>query len=215
MSREEQLKHFVRNLILLIRFENFIKDSFFWHKFDRLVNDLAFNYIILLSDKDNVTQYLECSERCLGILENLLDTLHEMTYLNFLQTTPLSIRMEIGILKIKLDIIRSKKTQSLKPNEKSNEKSKNNLSSTQNLVNKKETLHNNIRNRSVTGLNESKKKMLDFIKSYPERRTKDLIYEFNTISSRTVKRNLTDLLQAGLLKRRVESGATYYSIIEI
>lgn len=205
MKGEEQLNHFVKSLILLIRFENFIKDSFFWHKFDRLINDLAVNYIMLLNDKNNAAQYLERSEKCLGIIENLLDTLHEMAYLNFLQISPLSIRMEMSILKVKLDIIKLKKDHNSKLDR---ELKKNNLNPDQGIS--KEIFRNHVRNKS-NKLHESKKRLLEFIKSYPDRRTKDLIYEFNTVSSRTVKRNLTELLQAGLLKKRIENGAVYYS----
>ena len=59
-------------------------------------------------------------------------------------------------------------------------------------------------------LNKSKKKILEFIKSYPNIRTKDIITEFNVLSNRTVKRNLTDLLRTGLIKKRVDNKAVYY-----
>ncbi len=205
MEKGEQLSRFIKSLTLWIRFENFIKDSFFWHKFDRLINDLAVSYIMLLNDRSSAAQYLERSEKCLGIVENLLDTLHEVIYLNFLQASPLSIRIEMSILKTKLDIIKLKKAYGSKSEErfkKSNSNTKQNVS--------EEISQNSVRSRK-NKLNDSKKRLLEFIKSYPDKRARDLIYEFNTVSSRTIKRNLTELLRAGLLKKRIEDGAVYYS----
>ena len=59
-------------------------------------------------------------------------------------------------------------------------------------------------------INPNKKKILDFIKSFPNTRTKDIIYEFNSISDRTVKRNLTELAREGLIRRKVDNKAVYY-----
>ncbi|HEY4504223.1 MAG TPA: hypothetical protein VJI73_00440, partial [Candidatus Paceibacterota bacterium] len=68
--------------------------------------------------------------------------------------------------------------------------------------------------RGTKGLNPSKQKILEFIKSYPNTRTKDIINEFNALSDRTVKRSLTELMQIGLLKKKIENKAVYYSIVD-
>ena len=63
-------------------------------------------------------------------------------------------------------------------------------------------------------LNQSKLKILNFIKSYPDTRAKDIINEFSALSDRTVKRNLTELLKMRMIKKRVDNKATYYSHAE-
>ena len=74
-----------------------------------------------------------------------------------------------------------------------------------------------INKKSITknsNLTESKKRILEYIKSYPNTRTKDIIYEFSALSDRTVKRNLTDLIKSGLVRKRVDNKAVYYYLSE-
>ena len=60
-------------------------------------------------------------------------------------------------------------------------------------------------------LNPNKEKILNFIKKSPNARTKDIIHEFNALSDRTVKRNLGELLRVGLINKKIENKAVYYS----
>lgn len=60
-------------------------------------------------------------------------------------------------------------------------------------------------------LTDTKKRILDFIRQRPEVRTKDLIEEFSSISGRTIKRNLKELVMSGELTKRAEHKAVFYS----
>ena len=58
-------------------------------------------------------------------------------------------------------------------------------------------------------LSENKQKILTYIKRAPAR-AKDIVDEFSVLSSRTVKRSLSELMQAGLVKRKVEDRGVFY-----
>ena len=131
----------------------------------------------------------------------------ELLYLGFLNNSPLLLSLKIDLLLIKLEILKSKaKVSRLEEN-----------SSRQERDNSQEDIKANVPDvrkytKNEDQLNKSQQKIFEFIKSFPERRTKDIIYEFNVLSGRSVKRNLNDLLQAGLIKRRIENKAVYYSV---
>jgi len=59
-------------------------------------------------------------------------------------------------------------------------------------------------------LNQNKKKILTFIKQSPAR-TKDIVYEFGVLSSRTVKRSLRELIEAGLVKKETRDRGVIYT----
>lgn len=56
----------------------------------------------------------------------------------------------------------------------------------------------------------NKEKIYDYIRRFPDARTKEIIEEFNILSGRTVKRNLKELIQEGLISKRSDAGAVYY-----
>ena len=57
----------------------------------------------------------------------------------------------------------------------------------------------------------NKERIFNFIQKTQEVRTKDIMSEFNILSSRTVKRNLKELTDQGFVKKIVEAGAVYYT----
>jgi DNA-binding MarR family transcriptional regulator len=61
-------------------------------------------------------------------------------------------------------------------------------------------------------LSDNQQKILSFIRSSPDARTKDIIDEFSSLSDRTIKRNLRELADAGLITRRAGLRAAFYSI---
>lgn len=58
--------------------------------------------------------------------------------------------------------------------------------------------------------NSTREKILDFVRSGPGRRPKDVIDRFSALSERTVKRNLKELSEEGLIVKKSENRATYY-----
>ena len=62
-------------------------------------------------------------------------------------------------------------------------------------------------------LSENKQKILTFLKQAPAR-AKDVVDEFNVLSSRTVKRSLSELISAGLVTRRNKERGVIYTAAE-
>ena len=64
--------------------------------------------------------------------------------------------------------------------------------------------------KKEVNLSGNKQKILNYIKRSPDSRTKDIIYEFSVLSERTVKRNLKELVNDGLVKKSSKDKAVYY-----
>ena len=152
----------------------------------------------------SVAQYQVLLERHLASIDSLRDVLKEFQYLDIVKNSPLLLQAELNLLNIKLEIckMKSRLISDGRGNIHSNYHQEN--------ISQENTKITKIISKKTDKLASSKKKILDFIKSYPNTRTKDIVYEFNAFSDRTVKRNLTDLLRAGLVKKRVDNKAVYY-----
>ena len=66
------------------------------------------------------------------------------------------------------------------------------------------------KNQQSPKLNPNKSKILGFIKKSPRTRAKEVIDQFSLLSDRTVKRNLAELIQDGLIQKKLENRAVYY-----
>lgn len=208
MREEDLSRKFIKALFSLVTVRNLLADRFFYTKLTEKIFRFSLDFINLSreEDKDRVAQYKVTAEKCLTAINILTDMLTELRYLNLVPNSPAVLKTEYNLLAVKLEII--KKIGSSEDEVKENYKN----------VEQHPTLDKNIAiNNKPKGskkLTENKKKILNYIKSYPNTRTKDIIYEFNAISGRTVKRNLNDLLRAGLVRKRVDNKAVYYYINE-
>ena len=205
MDREGLSLHFIKTVLLLAKIQNLTKDSFFLDKFNSKMYNFSLSFLGLFQEESaSVAQYQVLLERHLASIDSLRDVLKEFQYLNIVKNSPLLLQVELNLLNIKLEICKRKKGSA--PNK--NEDSK--LNYREQKVNLENTKTIKIISRKNDKLASSKKKILDFIKSFPNTRTKDIVYEFNALSDRTVKRNLTGLLRAGLVKKRIDNKAVYY-----
>ena len=197
--------HFIKTVLLLGKIQSLTKDSFFLDKFSSKMYSFSLSFLRLFQEEGtDVAQYQVLLERHLADIDSLRDVLKEFQYLNIVKNSPLLLQVELNLLNIKLEICRRNKG----PIYYKNEDSKSNYR--EQKVNQENTRITGTISRKTDKLASSKKKILDFIKSYPNTRTKDIVYEFNTFSGRTVKRNLTELLRAGLVKKRIDNKAVYY-----
>ena len=205
MDREGLPLHFIKTVLLLAKIQNLTKDSFFLDKFNSKMYSFSLSFLGLSQEeRADVAQYQVLLERHLASIDSLRDVLKELQYLNIVKNSPLLLQVELNLLNIKLEMCKRKNGQA----SDKNEESKSNYR--EQKVNRENTKTIKISSRKNDKLASSKKKILDFIKSFPNTRTKDIVYEFNALSGRTVKRNLTDLLRAGLVKKRIDNKAVYY-----
>jgi hypothetical protein len=205
MDREGLPLHFIKTVLLLAKIQNLTKDSFFLDKFNSKIYSFGLSFLELFQGESaSVAQYRVLLERHLASIDSLRDVLKEFQYLGIVKDAPLLLEVELSLLDIKLEIYRRKKGSILE------DISNDNSSHHEPKVSQKNTEIIRVVTKKNNKLASSKKKILDFIKSYPNTRTKDIVYEFNVLSDRTVKRNLTDLLRAGLVKKRIDNKAVYY-----
>ena len=198
------LKKFIRTLILLIEARSLVKDEFFQNKLNNKIVDLGVDILNfqLGEDRNNFSQRQLITEKSLTKIAELTESLKEMEYLNLIKNRPLLLKTEYGLLDIKFFILKTIKNVYFLKEEKSEHAKRA-------VVDKKNAGFKNEFKKNYE-LTDTKKKILDFIKSYPNTRTKDRIYELNMISGRTIKRNLIDLLKSGFLSKRVDNKAVYY-----
>ncbi len=203
MRKEETISNFVNTLVLLSRQNNLIGDKFFSDKFGNKIYYFAESFVVWQKgNKANVAQYKNDLEKVIRNLEELLEELESLNYLKFISISPLFFEVEKNLLNLKLNVIKSKAIEQNLVTENIPE----------NLKELKKEAKISFKNPVTPQikLNQSQKKILEFIKSSPDIRTKDIISEFSVLSDRTVKRNLTDLLHSGFIKKRVDNKAVYY-----
>ncbi len=79
-------------------------------------------------------------------------------------------------------------------------------------LSKTESPKNNVLPAKQT-LPTTPQKILDFVRQAPERRAKEIVDEFSALSGRTVKRGLKELSEKGLIVRKEQNNAVYYSAV--
>lgn len=195
--------NFTATIILLARICNLVGDKFFYDKFENKMRILLEDSIFLFGrGGDSVAQRQVLNERVLKSLNDVLEIIDELEYLSFLKASPLILEARKNLLLLKFEAVKSGgeliNISAKKPEKHAEEKQMDDQ------IAQAKPVRKNLR------LNQSKKKILEFIKASPNTRTKDIISEFNAMSDRTVKRNLTDLLHSGFIKKRVDNKAVYY-----
>jgi|SRR3989338_7974893 len=206
---DDTLNNFIKAVVALIKIRSRLRDKFFNKKIGKMIHALMGDYIkFMTADREDIIRDTS-KERFIDDLDRLTDLLSDLNYLGLLKTSPLFLGANKLLLLLKLQVI--KRDNMRKPNLKTGSE---NIKGTEIENYKNKNLNRHRPERGTKGLNPSKQKILEFIKSYPNTRTKDIINEFNALSDRTVKRSLTELMQIGLLKKKIENKAVYYSIVD-
>ncbi len=203
MDKEVLLNNFIKVLISVIKLNDQLEDRFFNDKMSQRINDFVCNFINYSStnSKENSQQRNLIFYKLFAVIDSLNELTQDMLYLNLLKTSRLLLETKKGLLQFKLELITNKELFTSKE-----------LSENKNNFPEKNTNISKIEKKIK--LNPSKQKILNFIKSSPNIRTKDIINEFSVLSDRTVKRNLTELLKTGMVKKKMDNKATYYSQTE-
>lgn len=205
MSRELDRENFITSLTSLVKIQDLLDDRFFSAKFKSKISKLTADFLAVQSgNKPSVTQ-CNLQKDFITSIDAVLELMNDLSYLQLLNVSPLFLQATKLLLTLRLDTMKNSTTDSSQPMKDSVSNSK--RADQQIFRAEKKSLPRSDK------LNKSKQKILDFIRSYPDKRTKDIINEFNVLSDRSVKRNLTELLHNGLVKKRVDNKAVYYSAI--
>jgi len=195
MSKELSAK-FINSVIFMCRLFPAIKDPFYNKKLYLKLSSFFGNYMEQQKDIGNTIHSVD-------ELDDLLDF---MGHAGFNPILLASARR--GLLKFKLALIKeragsavpaglaAKKEPTVPENSKQPDP-----------IRVKKTV--NDRNKK---LNSSQEKILSYIRESAQARAKQVIDQFNDLSERTVKRNLTELHRIGLLTKYAENRAVYYKL---
>ena len=199
MGKEDTLK-FTNSIILVSKLLDKIEDKFLARKLYGKISDavsafLEFQKADIKQASHNVTY-----QKLLNSVNSLLDYLEYLAYILKNEVTPLLVAQR-NLLKLKLHLLKQAKTEHPKS-----------VIDTKNEQISKPNLKQRI-SRPDLKQGSNKEKILNFIKKFPDIRTKEIIDEFNIMSGRTVKRNLKELIDEGFLEKKSENGAVYYLAI--
>lgn len=204
MGREDILK-FTNSIILLAKLLTKIEDKFLAQKLHNKISNMVSAYVMQYEASHNIS-----CQSLANSIDNILDYLELLAHNSRSDGTPLLLAQR-NLLKFKLHILKqtnlgaSKAVPAVKVN------------GTLPLMPEIRTLKPILKNksmRSVLKSDSSKERIYNFIKKFPDARTKEIIDEFNALSDRTVKRNLRELIDEGFLKKKSENGAVYYLAAE-
>lgn len=189
---EESTKKFISNLISLSRVLTATKDNFFYSKFYLKFSNFLYSFLEANKEGEDVAQY---NKDLLNQISGLLEFLEYLDHLKIIEPAPLLIAQR-NLLNLKFSIIKYK-----------------NIQGTSAL---KENMKNNSTKRAIDfeKLNLTQKKIVEFVKKSNQLRVKEIIDEFNIMSGRTIKRNLKELIDFGLISKKSEDKITYYSFIK-
>lgn len=189
----------VKTVLEFSKISAVLADEFFVSKIRLLLEDLLSAYFEL--DKDdtdsNVAQYRVVLFN--KTLEQLLDILKDLRHFNLVETTPL-LYAQKALLELKITTtLKLKKAR---------------IPIVQASMEQQAQVQNNYskRNLSLAKLTDSQEKILKFVDRTKMVRTKDIIDEFSSLSERTVKRSLKELVGQGRLQKKSENKAVYYLI---
>lgn len=208
--KEETIKQFLAFVRLANQIQGMIADLFFSVKFGVKVEELSEKLFSFNGgeNRTNVAQYDEIID-CINLpekIDNLLDYLENLEHLKILDTSIPLLEFKGIMLRLKLETTKRKKydvIDFIKKQEGGTIQNKNNKQKKQDTSDTKQV-------PKKMELTPSKKKILDFINSSPNIRTKEILYEFNMFSNRTVLRSLNELLKSGFINKKNHNRATHY-----
>ena len=213
MRIEDTTNHFAHTLILVVGIFPHLEDDFFIKKLRVKMEIFISGYIRFGSREEDtsVAQYY-LIEKLISDTDDVLELFELISHLGITKKTVPLLLASRSLLDLKLELLKIKNSLIVNLKKKENSApviihklANKDQASVVNVV----TSQKNIKQKLE--LNPSKEKILNFIKKSPNARPKDIIHEFNALSDRTVKRNLGELLRVGLINKKIENKAVYYS----
>lgn len=204
----EYISKFTNSVIFLSKLFTTVEDKFLKQKLHEKLSDFIFAFI---EQKDgcSLASHNVISKDVLGPINNLLDYLEYLAHISKGNTTPLLLAQK-NLLKFKLYIIKQNKVEKVsKAADIINLSPK--VPVTADVTTSKLPVRTRLM-RLAPKSNSNKEQIFNYIKKTPDVRTKDVVSKFSVLSGRTVKRNLKELIDDGLLSKKSDSGAVYYFI---
>ena len=212
------MSKFTNSVILLSKLLTTIEDRFLEHKLCGKISDFVSAFVEEKNTRSpDIAQHNMLRnivhQNLLNSINNLLDHLEYSSHTSKSNAIP-PLLAQINLLKFKLYILKCHKAEKV---------SKTSLALTvedltysvpsakPSLSVLKSPAKIKRADRQMLKYDSNKERIFNFIQKTQEVRTKDIMSEFNVLSSRTVKRNLKELTDQGFVKKIVEAGAVYYT----
>lgn len=193
MTTERQ-EQFVQMTTSLFRAQETVVDLFFNYRITKEIKNILESHVRFCLAAISASDYI----RVLKTAESLLE---EISYLQKGQAVLFAIAQEQLLTYIR-NVLQDSKNKKVKEAEIESDA----------LETKIEPPQKSIRSRPAE-LNETQKKILEFVRRVPECRSKEIIQEFSALSGRTIKRSLSELSKDGLIVKKFENKSVYYSAV--
>ncbi len=196
---------FIRILNDFARLRLSLNDPFYGNLLDSKAVSLAEGYLLWKSLKEEELKHKNISHPFNQSLGGALEFVTQLKHLGNIEETPL-LNLQQALLEMKLEaiiLIKNVKKVSQKPTESLPEAEESPIPV---KIRPAKSL------KPTPSLNRNQESILSFIKETHSVRTKQVIDQFSTLSGRTVKRNLKELLTEGLIVKQADNhGGMYYS----
>ena len=210
------MSKFTNSVILLSKLLTTIEDRFLEHKLRGKISDFVSAFVEEKNSRspDIVQHNMSHNvvrQNLLNSINNLLDHLEYSSHILKGNATP-PLLAQINLLKFKLYVLKCHKAE--KVSKMSLAPAVEDLASSVSFVKPSSALKSPSKikraDRQTLKSDSNKERIFNFIQKTQEVRSRDIMSEFNVLSSRTVKRNLKELTDDGFVKKIVEGGAVYY-----
>ena len=198
---EDIIKTFHRTSISLARLLFGVKDPYFMRKvFEKSegLSQACINFVKSVGDSSTSNR-----DNLVATIGEIIDLCDYIEHLNLSPATSLVV-LKKNLFLLKLQVLKYDKkeattppTQSILPKKKKIDEGKNSTVLVSTITKEKK-------------IDGNRQRILDFVCHFPNTRTKEIIDEFTSLSQRTVKRTLKELVAEGRLQKRSESNAVFY-----
>ena len=196
---EDIAKTFHRTSVSLARLLFGVKDPYFMRKVFEKSENLTRSYVNF--EKGVGESFMTNRDGLISVINEIADLCDYVEHLKLSPNSPLLV-LRKNVLLFKLQILKQGKKSDdavVMSEKKKAEPKKSAIVSGPVLIREKD--------KKIEG---NRQKILDFVRRFPNTRTKEVIDEFNVLSVRTVKRSLKGLVDDGLLQKRIEANAVFY-----
>ncbi|MEK9157922.1 MAG: DeoR family transcriptional regulator [Patescibacteria group bacterium] len=192
-----QQKLFIETLTALFQAHGSVDDLFFKNRLGEAIGSLLESYIYIKDKGGHDSHVRSCKE-----MSNILEA---VIYIKKGNPIYLAVAHERVLYYLQSVLtIWSRKEEKILPENQNLELIS--IPKEEVFQEKSPRLENRKRNKSID-------KILEFVKRTPEARTRDIVEQFSALSERTVKRSLKELNEEGLIVRKSDKGAVYYSAV--
>ncbi len=203
----ERQQLFLKVITPLFQAQQTVLDSFFNNRLNQEIESILEKHIQYCLIGEDQIRRQQANRDYIKALKNIVTFIEEIIYLKKGESIPLAIAHERLLFYLR-EILRDIKSFDLETPTVSVE-----------IVKPEKEIHQEdiperkpIRIREKRS-NSSRNNILEFLRLAPERRSREIINEFSALSERTVKRNLKELSNEGLIVKKSENRAVYYSAV--